>query len=665
MLRRPCRQARRWLAVVVPHRELQMKPQWIVYSASPPMSAGLQALRRQLRARGSEASADVLGPITALRELEAVCSSVTAGRGKPNPENRTSLLKDVIASLEALGDTVSGVLAPQLPDFRGQVGGLMKALDSVAATRSIQLGVESLLSELSSAAAPVAAWRDAVAAFLDVNGTSSRCERRIQQLVEIAEHRGVDYDAWARRADSILGDDARVMAQFDVYVADDYVRNDGIPLAGLNEDRRLELCEQTLGGLPARSTAVVWLALADAVLPAPCIDAGGIALFESGLMPDGILSGEARTESGAVYPPPPELQDDGFVSVIRESLAGLDGPPDSRALVRTTFEQTTVAEARSRAREVVRGIIDIGEAGSTWRLLDGELIWTPEHWSGRGFTDPERQPKTRFRRAIDPASTRLQELSPGFVRRWLDGDADAERAADVAVWVATLKRTQSHEQRVISAVRAVEQVLARVQVGTNGSWVDSARRYLQSTMINHVLLNEIQDALFCAYNVTERAVERPEELFERLKMMTSPGKDTGYTWSALTQDLAVVLPQALDLADEGSMPQRILREAARVLADPAAMLERLGQIELWFDRMLDRTARQRNALVHSTATAEAVLRNVDSFVVLLASYVSDEGLRSDVAAAEPLAAFERDRVNYLKRTSRLEAGAVPADHLWD
>lgn len=629
------------------------------------MSAGLQALRRQLPARGSEAPTDVLGPITALRELAAVCNSVTAGRGKPNPENRASLLKDVIASLEALGDTVSDVLAPQLPDFKAQVGGLMKALDSVAATRSLQLALESLFRELSSAAAPAAAWRDAVAAFLDVNGSSSRCELRIQQLVEIAEHRGVDYDAWARTAGSILGDDARVLAKFDVQVPDNHVRNGGIPLAGVNEDRSLKLCEQTLGELPSRSTAVVWLALADALLPAPCIDAGGVALFDSGLVPDGVLSGQARTQSGAAYPTPPELEDDGFANVMRESLKELDGSADSRALVRASFEQATAAEARSRAREVVRGIIDIGEAGSTWRLLDGELIWTPEHWSGRGFADPERQSKPGFRRAIDPPSTRLHELPSGFVRRWLDGDADAERAADVAVWVATLKRTQSHEQRVISAVRAVEQVLARVQVGANGSWVDSARRYLRSTMINHVLLNEIQDALFCAYNVTERAVERPKELFGRLKKMTSPGKDSGYTWSTVTLDLAVVLPQALDLADEGSMPQRILREAARALTDPATMLERLAEIELWFDRMLDRTARQRNALVHSTATAEAVLRNVDSFVVLLATYVSDEGLRSDVAGAEPLAAFECDRVNYLKRTSRLEAGVVPANHLWD
>src|SRR5436309_922041 len=49
-----------------------------VYRYEPPGQSGLRALRRQIGRGGSSAPPDVLGPVTALRELEAVCDGMWA-----------------------------------------------------------------------------------------------------------------------------------------------------------------------------------------------------------------------------------------------------------------------------------------------------------------------------------------------------------------------------------------------------------------------------------------------------------------------------------------------------------------------------------------------------------------------------------------------------------
>jgi len=196
-----------------------LRPQWVVYSASPEMTAGLNALRRQIRARGCQAPKDVLGLISALRELEAVCDAVTSGRAAPNHTNRVSLVSDVQCSLGGLGPALAEQIAPLLPDFKKQVGGLVKALDAVPATRTIGLAVRSLLQRLTTIDSVAAAWRDVVTTYLDLKSSPECCEARVLQLVELAENRGVDYDAWASKAERILGDEAQLLATLGEKVA--------------------------------------------------------------------------------------------------------------------------------------------------------------------------------------------------------------------------------------------------------------------------------------------------------------------------------------------------------------------------------------------------------------------------------------------------------------
>ena len=105
---RRLRAAPAWLAHFVRdrpgwHSSRRMITQTEVHAAEPEGSSGLRALRRRLRFRGAYAPPDVLRPVTALRELEAICVGMSSRRGGPNVGNRPSLVDDLQRAMGSLG----------------------------------------------------------------------------------------------------------------------------------------------------------------------------------------------------------------------------------------------------------------------------------------------------------------------------------------------------------------------------------------------------------------------------------------------------------------------------------------------------------------------------------------------------------------------------------
>jgi hypothetical protein len=641
-----------------------VQPRSVIYAITPGMTPGLGALMRQLSERGASGPSDVLGPVTALKELETVCNDVASGREAPHKPNRVSLMEDIQMSLSALGPCVKAQAEHLLKDFRSLVGKLPASMEAPGDVAVFRLTTGSVLAQLGSDEVVGAAWRDTVAMFRQTNSPSSECELRIMQLVDLAEHRGVDYQAWAKRAELILRDDPRLLAVLGEISEQE--ASDGRKLAGVDEQRRIDLCEEALAQLPERSQVVVWLALADAAMPDEYISTGPIQIFSAATWPDAILTGKVSTETGEAVPAPRELADGEFVDRLTQASKNVRETAGC-ALVRVTLEDSTPPVALERAQGVIRGLIDIGKAErSTWRLLDGQMTWTPNDWAGRGFSDPEADELRRqhlLRR--DRTHLNFQQFDDEFVTRWLSGELAAQRAVDDAIWVSTIKRTQSLGQRVILAVRAVEHVVGHLSSNKQEGWVAAARRYLRSVMVHHQLLNELQDALYCAVNAMERTpgvtVDSQNKLWQKA---FPPSGGEGYLLTDLAHDLVDELPNVISFLAEGSMERRILSETVRLLQDPGTALNRLAGYGQMVDRMLARTSRQRNAVVHGTGVTESLLNNVDAFAIRLADYASDQPLLRAQDGRDPLADLEQDRVMYADRERRLKAGEVPVEVFW-
>jgi len=104
-----------------------------------------------------------------------------------------------------------------------------------------------------------------------------------------------------------------------------------------------------------------------------------------------------------------------------------------------------------------------------------------------------------------------------------------------------------------------------------------------------------------------------------------------------------------------------VHEACAILNDPPTAIEALTRLEARFDYLIARTERQRNALIHGTRPAPAVLRTVDGFVGVLNAYIAQEGIRTAETGEEPLQQLERWRIEALQRRQRLVEAHKPVD----
>ncbi len=314
---------------------------------------------------------------------------------------------------------------------------------------------------------------------------------------------------------------------------------------------------------------------------------------------------------------------------------------------------------------MIRNLIDLSSLGTSWRVLEGAIIWTPSGRSlGDRFYDPEDDSNRRERRlARDSTRATIQQLNAEFLERWLGGDEESQRGVENAIWGSTLTRTQSPGQRIILAVRAVEHTLGNLSSkdGVEG-WVAASTRYLRGAMVNHILLNDLQDALFCAINLAERFPGGAVGLHDRLYEFAT--SEDGYLLADLARELAETLPDAVKFAQAGSMQHLILKETEELLADPERALKRIEVLGARVDRLLARTSRQRNALVHGTGVTDRLLRNVDGFAVTLARHASEQPLLRIQEGRGPLDGLELDRIRFLKRNALLKNKRSPVEVLW-
>jgi hypothetical protein len=633
-----------------------MRINWVVYAAQPAGAPGLRALRRQLSGRGTYAPTDILGPASALKELEAVCAGMLSGRGGPNVANRSSLSHDLRRALGQLGRETRAAAGKALLSFESELNSLNSRLETPQGARVMALTVGALLERLADETVVAASWHDAVAAFIDNETTAEVCELRLSQLAELAEHRGLDFERWAAHAEALIGDAPYAFAGTDEDVSEAVAS--GARLAGVSEQRRIELCEHALAELPSRSAVVVWLVIDHAAPLLQYQQVGPVELFDAALWPDTVRAGGTNAD-GDGWSSPPELADWERATPVFERLEART----PRAFARVSLDDSTPTKARDQARAVVQTLVDLADQDSDWVLLDQTVSWTDEGgWSGEAFREPQAAPRQPPQPVRDTTAMHLEDFDGEFVRRLLHGDVVSANAVDDALWIVAVERAPSTAQRIPLAIRAVERTLGQAREGPKDSWARPADRYLREVWVEYTLANELRDAGFVAYNAIERG--GPQDLFRRLHPVVLPASNDPSPWLTFVHGFAGLAAEVLPNLAEGSMEHRLVREADAVLNSAAGARRRLGELRDRFETLLARTERQRNALTHGTGTTTAVLNHVDQFATILARYSAQEAMRQAETGKEPLVELERHRIRALEQDARLEVGHAPLDVFW-
>jgi hypothetical protein len=202
----------------------------------------VRALAGQLEHEGAQAPPEILGPVSALRELSTAAAAVLQGRIARSSEDRRSLRDDLRLSLDSLGDELRSEIASALAPVRQDLRRLPQLLGEPKGALQVKGRCDAAFWALRDAAVCEAAWRDAQAAF-ESQAFAGTCELRIKQLSELVKMRGGDWKSTARVARGVLNDDPislHEVGAFDISDNDDVAALANEP-AGTALDERLAL----------------------------------------------------------------------------------------------------------------------------------------------------------------------------------------------------------------------------------------------------------------------------------------------------------------------------------------------------------------------------------------------------------------------------------------
>jgi hypothetical protein len=421
--------------------------------------------------------------------------------------------------------------------------------------------------------------------------------------------------------------------------------------AGLSLPRRLELCAQLIAEPAQEAEVKVWFAFAHANLGGTYQRVGPVQFFATDYGLDNVRQ---HSSWGQDFDAPVEL-DGRWAELHFKQLPDRNG-----VLARVELESGPIATARQRAHDLLVGLIQAAVGVSGWLLLEGSSAYS-EHtgWFGAiGFHDPETGGRRRqYGDPLDdPTAELLSKLDEGFIEALSKGHDQAEEAVAAIRWNLTASEAEPGQQLALR-MRSLEQALpAAPRVGVTVR--DAARRHLREAWSFFRLQDQLRDVgLFCSGAVpgTDKAQQEQIEGLHR---------EIAQQYEVKYQGLVENLGGLASLLPAETMHGRMAREAAQDLRDGSSALRRLRRFDDRFDRLIARSVRQRNALLHGAATVPTVVQTCDEFLVQLISRIIHESINGAGRGEDLLTRLEESRADHLRRRARLDSGQRSAEALF-
>jgi ferredoxin len=293
---------------------------------------------------------------------------------------------------------------------------------------------------------------------------------------------------------------------------------------------------------------------------------------------------------------------------------------------------------------------------AAWRLFEGEAVFTGgEWWGATGFSDP-RQSLDRDDPRYEPTGKFLEELEPGIVERLVTGDERTAAALTQRRWERAVAAAEDPAQRLTLAMRTLEEALP-IPRAAGGSVRESCERYLMETWSMATLHRQLRDAAYYGTGSALRPGASRERTELRNAILPSTG-DLSFTFKPRTfmQRIAEVLSGL----DESTMQHRMVAEAAAWVSSGSAMAAHIEELDARFRRLLTRTIRQRNAVVHGAQTVPQVIASCEPFIRELCGQVVAQALDAAANGEDPLDRLESARTAWLRQRAALRDGKPPA-----
>ena len=613
----------------------------------------LATLALQLEHGGDQAPPYVLGIASALTDLRTSAASVVAGRGMLSQRDRTSLRRDLGRAIDELGPTLKDELQPALKTLTADLGRLPALLSEAGGAMILRSGADAVLDVLKRPALCVAAWRDAKRSF-DADANPDECEVRIRQLAELSALRGVEWRTLARSLRGILFDSRLALAdlglsEFPADVSQVHTPA-GVPLAA-----RLEHVETALSQDLDRADLTAWVCFAPASLSNGYVKTGAVEFFGDGFWTETTPEDGGRGNLRAF----PEFDSD----PPRWLFSDLPHPPF--VLARVPLGVGPIAGAADRARGVAGDLVRAAQPYSEWMLVKGAPLYAHsgrQQWFGERFEASAVERETRYQRltaVYEPSGQGLERLDVATTAAILARAPQMHDALRGAEWAEAVATVPDAAQRVALGLRLIERCLPSCQAE---DWPASVRRYLKPIWQDWVSRRSIIDAAHCAVEILEGPLPVAGQAAPWRDRLT-PIVDSQTRAIHLRETLRA-LPEIRAELQTDTMQARVIAQLDVRAASPGNWVAYLNNLGEQFDVLLDRSVRQRNAVLHGADTVTAVVASVGDFVRFMQDAVVQHELAAASSGDTVLSRLERDSIRVRSCVASLEAGRLPVDAIF-
>jgi hypothetical protein len=563
------------------------------------------------------------------------------------------LQTDLMTAFDELGPELSREVRPTF-DLSSPVLNLRRgaeAAERVAAATALQ----ALLASLDTSAATVAAWRDLLAAYRDEQSAPELCDLRESQLAAIARLRGFDWTFLpGNLGRTIVGRGHGLELLPDGTARPTINDADTRPLAERNR-----ACEAYLTQTFPERDLIVWVAIADVKVWRWVIELDGISFYDGSWWSPVVKAGAGQL--------PAELanRDQTELNSIFFGLLQLDPEAKPFVVARVVLPGCRVPNALERGTDAAMAVLHAAElrAGQLVGVaFKGGVVFEGNQIVGGNTFSLDRDfAEARHERFDDHALGReLSNLEPDIIAAARAGNESFLNAIAGIEW---LKETRglAPSQQVGLGIRAIEQVFAAID---HQPWRQTVLERLSLPWA----ITELADRL---HETTYRAIMWLGSDFARGRSLTDDERGeflevSGYVMGG--EDV-FFLRRAVErlswLHDRVTRPRlrRELRAMEVRFASGQATAAWLDEIELEFNRNLNRVHRLRNAILHGYPLLPDVVAANGRFARSIAIHAV-HNLTDAIAASEPLDAhLERVRANYAAKGDALQSGMPSVDAL--
>jgi hypothetical protein len=610
----------------------------------------LVTLAMELERGGDQASSATTGLVAAISDLETLAGSISAGHEVKARTDRESVRNDLRLALESVGPNVAAAARPIIADLNKDLARLPEFLAEPNGAVILRASTQAILTELSQPALSVAAWSDAYACFEADEDAETR-ERRIRQLCEFVTIRGAEWRSIARRIKGLLFNERLAFVETGVLQPPDDSAGWQVS-ADFALELRLDYVSDVLRKPSEKGELIGWACFAPASLGVEYARRGAVELFSDTLWPEGIIHG--RADLGLA--PAKEFEDDWYTYLFREM------PESPFVLVRVPMGRHAPGGADDRVRRIAADLVRVARPHSKWALIDGAPVFLAgdqQGWFGKPFSAGSREREAihqRLRAPSEISGDLIREVDEATVAGLLADESRIVHAVRDIEWAEAVAAVPNEAQRLALGVRLVERLLP---APLRETWAAATERYLKRLWQDQMSKELIVDVAQSTVEILEGPIPTAGQLNpwrDRLTPATGPR-----TYQVNLRETLLALPEILALLDRDSMQRALIRQLAARAESPNTWLEYLRALGQEFERLVQRAARQRNAVVHGADTDNRMVQSVSYFVRWLENVVVHRQLDAATAGEEVLPRLERENAVVRAYIGALNAGVPVVD----